>query len=348
MTYSLIVATIEEFEQGTWVADLESQTSFDGSFQLLDGSQWAGTKVDERFEPYRYFTRVVGGAGKLGATLQDKYYSGNVSLQVAVGDVCQESGESLGTVTSGLFLSTYMRLQGSTTSALNAIAKAFGQIWWIGRDGKVNMAVKRPTGPDCSGGRISADTDASIVLAAPTGVLLGVGYDSTGTAAKMEQVRHVRWSLTQQHLRAQLYAVPFLFRDPAVTAYSCLYSALVDTDHGDGTIDVIADGRFGVTRVPLLCGVPGSKVTMMGGDQVTLGFLGGDPQKPFAVAMGQLETATKQVARNGDSVSVTFTTADAALILAPPGTSGGPCSAAGNITVTGTITSGTSRISVGD
>jgi hypothetical protein len=49
------------------------------------------------------------------------------------------------------------------------------------------------------------------------------------------------------------------------------------------------------------------------------------------------------IGRVGDAVSVTFTTADAALILAPPGTVGGPCSAAGAITLTGTITAGSAK-----
>lgn len=53
------------------------------------------------------------------------------------------------------------------------------------------------------------------------------------------------------------------------------------------------------------------------------------------------------VGRVGDQVQVTFTAADAALVIAPAGTAGGPCSAVGAITLTGTITAGSSNVTSG-
>ena len=67
---------------------------------------------------------------------------------------------------------------------------------------------------------------------------------------------------------------------------------------------------------------------------------------PSAAAVN-LAGGGQAVGRVGDKVSVTFTLADAALILAPPGTGGGPCSMLNPITLTGTITAGSSKVAAG-
>jgi hypothetical protein len=303
VSYEIIEAQIEEFQQATWVADLVSAMSFGGSgtFTLNDGSTWTGATVSERFDVYRYHTRVVGGAGKLGAIVQDKFYSGNVSLQVAVGDICNEGGESIGQVAPGIILTTYQRQQGTVAAALNQLAAEFGMIWWIDRNGLVNMNTARPTSGDANGTRISSDVDASIVLVDPVSVVLGASYDSSDSTAAMKAIQHVRWRQTDKQFSAEIYPVPFLYRPPTLTVYERMYNARVDKDNGDGTIDVIVDQRFGVTAVPFFCGVPHSKTKLDGGDQVTFGFFGGNPNAPFATTTAQDTTATKQVARNGDS-----------------------------------------------
>ncbi len=98
--------------------------------------------------------------------------------------------------------------------------------------------------------------------------------------------------------------------------------------------------------MPLLCGVPGAKVTVNAGELVTVGFFAGDPQKPFAMAMAQNTSATKSVARNGDTCKVTIP-AGSFLISC----SGSPAVGVSNVNpidVTGTITSGSDRLKVGD
>ncbi len=365
MTYSPLEARIEEFQQATWVAELVSDASFGSSntFQLNDGSTWSGVSVSERYDVYRYYTTVVGGAGKLGVVIPDKFYSGSVSLQIAVQDICTACGESVGQVTAGLFLSTFQRQQGSASVALDALAAAFGLIWWIDRSGLVNMAAARPTGAEATGTRTSSDVDASIVLTEPQGVKLGVGYDTSDSVVKMPVIQHVRWFQNGEKFTAQLYPLPFLFRNPVQTDYDCLYDATVQQDHGDGTGDFYVDSRFYVT-CRLFCGVPGAKVTMQAGDEVTVGFFGGNPQKPFALGMAQNSAATKQVARNMDNIKATLTglapgtmlqlatILATAFVCAAPGspTTLNPAFAATapSLDILGTITSGTSRISVGD
>ena len=358
---TLISAQVEEFEQGAWVAEIVALESFSGSFTLFDGSTWTGTKVAERSEHAKFYTTVIGGQGHLGASVQDKYYAGNVALSIALSDLCNEGGETPGQATPGLFLSTYQRQAGTLAEALDGMADAFGQIWWIDRTGTLQMNTARPVGQEATGDRVSSDTDASAVLVNPQNLTLGSSYAVSDSGATMQTIRHIRWSQTPQRFSAQIYPVPFLYRPPVQTKYDRHYQAIVQVDNGDGTVDVIADnGRFGVTKVPLLCGVPGSKVKTKPNEVVTLGFFGGNPQKPYAVAMQQNTAATKQVARNTDPVKVTISVSNgklaalAAMITAPPG-GGGPCTAtpglippADSLDLTGTITQGSNRLMVDD
>lgn len=373
---TLLEAHIEEFEQGTWVADLIADMPFggvqtipaSGSFQLTDGSVWVGTKLFERQDRGRYFTKVVGGQGKLSAIVQDQFYQGAVSLQIAVQTVCAQIGELPGSIAPGVVLTQYQQLVGIGSEALDGLAKAAGGavspgsaplLWWIGRDGTLQMQLPDPISGGRSGTALvsgtqdmnTVDVDGSAELVEPQSAMLGALY---GTQA----VRHIRWKMAPNRFSARLFFVPFVFRPPTQRKYDALYNAAIESDNGDGTVNVIAyrspsDGKapgFGVHQVPLFCGVPGSKVKMNPGEQVTLGFFGGDPQKPFCVAMAQDTTATKAVARKGDSVKVTIDALGmitlGGQLSAPPG--GGPCVGSGTFDITGTITSGSERLKVGD
>lgn len=86
----------------------------------------------------------------------------------------------------------------------------------------------------------------------------------------------------------------------------------VNVNAGSGTVNLTTSGTVNV-------GGSGATVNMSGS--------GGQP-----------------VAREGDAVQVTFTTADGALIIAPAGSGGGPCTTAG-FTLTGTVTAGSPKVS---
>lgn len=390
---ALLEAHIEEFEQGTWVADLIADQAFNGSFQLPDGSTWIGTKVSEIQDRGRFFAKVVGGNGCLRATVLDQFYQGQVSLQVIVNAVCgaagstvagvSDRGENVGGTAPGVFLSQYQRFVGTRAEALDAIAKAAGGavtpgaeplLWWIGRDGALQMQLPNPAyGSRNVPGLVSGtqdmdqvDVDGSVSLVQPQGAVLGAMYGSPVA----QPVRHIRWKYTGETFAARLFFVPFIFRAPTQTKYDRMYDAKIVADNGDGTVDVLAyrspsEGKapaFQVSKVQLFCGVPGSKVKMNAGEECTLGFFGGDPQKPFAVAMKQDATVlpTKKVARNGDSVVVTLTATLLAQLAASFVSPAGPCVYTPSpapppppvpppgIDVSGSITSGSARILIGD
>lgn len=339
-------ATIDEFEQGSWVADIVTFDQFSGTFQLQsDGDTWTGTKVSERFDDGKFYTRVIGGQNHLATVIDDKYYNGSVSLTAALQDICNDGGESIGSAKAAIFLTPFMRIRGKVSEALQTLAEAFSLMWWIDRDGTLSVNDARQGSGSATGYRVKSDTDSCVTLDESTGVKLGATYSSDENDTMT--IRHVRWRLTKAQLLADIYAVPFLFRPPTDNRYSGLRDARVDRDNGDGTIDVIASGRFGVTKVQLLCGVPGSKVEVRGGEIVSLGFFGSDPQKPFAIAMGQDVTAVKRVARVGDTIDLgvgAVLTGNATGVV--PGaivfTLSAPAPSVG------TVSSGSARIKIGD
>ncbi len=345
-----IVATIEEFESGTWVADLVLLEAFDGSFDL-GGATWTGTVFSERLDRERYHTRVVGGGGGLATVLRDKFYSGSVAVTTAVGDIAREASETIGTV-SPKFMSNFERIKGTAAQGLDSLALAFGMLWWIGRDGKINMKTARDTGSAASGSLVSQGA-YSATLVQPADVTIGGTYDAGDGVAKT--IRHVRWFYTSDHFEAELYFLPFVFRNPVQNKYDSLDSASVDRQNADGTLDVIVAGRYGVTKVPLYAGIPGAKLKVNGGESVMLGYFGGDPQKPFCVSVAQDLTAVHEVARKMDSVNVgTLVLAYAGpgalsgSYVAPDGTTTAIANAGPPIMLAGQISSGSSRVKLGD
>lgn len=344
---------IEEFEQGAWVADIVSLEEFDGSFEFA-GATWTGTAVSSSEHVDRFRTRVIGGANGLSETVGHKWYDGSVSLQSAVQEVCRICGETFGSSETAKFLSTFQRLEGPARAALDAIAAAFSLIWWIGRDGKLSMLAERSSSAEVKGENIAVESD-SATIANPESIEIGATFDD-------KTVRHIRWKMTAAKIEAQVYYVPFIFRAPTETRYGRMYNAKVDKQNSDGTIDLIADGKFGVTKVPLFCGVPHSKVKVDGGDQVILGFFGADPQKPFAVAMNQDTGATKEVARKGDGAgagSMVFVHTPASGPAVPcvlsitynPGDGSSPqvlAAGSGTLNIKEKITAGSERLKVGD
>ncbi len=338
----IIELIIEEFESGAWVADVVSLDEFTGSFDFA-GVTWTGTLLSSQEYVDRITSKIIGGKNGISKTIQSQWYDGSVSVQVGVQDVCRLSGETFGSAQTGKVLNTFQRHSGPAYEALNAIAEAFDLMWWIGRDGQLRMLSERTSSATVVG-ELGERGESSVIVTNPQTLEIGSTLDD-------KTIRHIRWRLTQDSFYAEAYFVPFIFRPPTNTKYSRMYNAKVDKQNSDDTIDVIADGKFGVTKVPLFCGIPHSKVKIDPGDQVILGFFGASPQKPFAVAMSQDTGATKEVARKGDSIDA------GSLLVVSPGV--GTCTItyvpAGGVPVPGTtaldggkVTSGSARIKIGD
>lgn len=125
-----------------------------------------------------------------------------------------------------------------------------------------------------------------------------------------------------------------------------------------------------LTQLVLWPGPSGAVAVPAPGSLVRIGFVNGDPTKPFVQGLDpnskpltvvvdasveaslgpsapvvQLAGGGPPIARVGDSVLVTISIAQGALFVAPPG--GGPCVVAAPIPVTGTITSGSLKATSG-
>jgi hypothetical protein len=285
--------TVEEFEQGAWVAEIESIDPVTGSFELA-GKTWVGSVVAERNENGVRCATIVGGRGGLNVAIGDRYYDGRTTYAEIVRAIAQSAGERVGSVRSGS-TQTYMRLRGTAGETLQRFCETYGLQWWIDRSGLLQVGA-RPSGSDSLGVRVESYPDGAVSLINPERVTIGGTYDG-------RTIKHVRWCQDADRFEALLYfkAIAPAELDQAID-YRVLQQARVDRQHEDGTIDVIVSGRFAVTNVTFLSGIPDSQLQLLGGDLVTLGFYNGDPRAPFAMGTGQSQTEKARVAREGDSV----------------------------------------------
>lgn len=143
--------------------------------------------------------------------------------------------------------------------------------------------------------------------------------------------------------------------------YFASYSAIVNTDNGDGTLDITPeDSRLhSMSGIPKLHGLPGVVSTVAQNAKVVFVFQNGDPSKP-AVVLYDATAATKvslqgsainlaadpgaaAVGRVGDQVKVTLTPANIATMVIANG--GGTVVATNPVDVVGTITAGSPKVS---
>lgn len=162
-------------------------------------------------------------------------------------------------------------------------------------------------------------------------------------------------------IQAEMFQVPYLgLYEYTIQAAT---SSTVDGTPTDTSIPMPS-----VTGVPLRSSVLGATATPTVGGRCLIMFVGGDPTRPIcvstdpipviatvdassAVNVGPSATAVvlagggPAVGRVGDVVHVTFTLLDASAITANLST--GICSITAPLTLTGTITSGSSKVSSG-
>lgn len=99
------------------------------------------------------------------------------------------------------------------------------------------------------------------------------------------------------------------------TLYLVTYSAVVQQQHDDDTIDVLPDDERvrgnGLQRVQIRHGLPGVRVRVRQGSTVLLSWENGNPKRPYA-AMWEpsaiesiaFDGGTRPVARKGDPVAL--------------------------------------------
>jgi hypothetical protein len=286
---------VEEPYSGAWVADTVDTAAPTGSVAMPGTDPWIGTVVSSVQDGGRYLSRIVGGRGGLGKTLPDRWYNGTLLADTVAQDAIAEASESAGSVALGVRIDSWLRKADTLGNALSQLVATSGGVWWLARDGSVNVGPSRAGSviSPSTVAKVSTDVDGSVLLNLNTAVV------KPGDTWLGRTIKHVRHTLTSDSFTSAIS-----FDDlPSLTLsldYLRTYSARVDSQHSDGTLDLIADGRFAVTSVPWLTGVP-AKVTILPGDLVTLGWLGGDPRAPYAALLAQT-SGTKAAAGVGDTV----------------------------------------------
>ena len=281
-----ISALIDEPARGAWVADTVTAEQPTGSFELGD-TTWSGAIASPGavLDGSRYRCRIVGGKGKLGTVLRDKNYSGAVSWVRIAQDIIRDAGELAGALTVSGNASYYERVPGLTAGqALAELCAAANATWWVGRDGLVNVAPARVASAvdETNAHRVAYDVDGTVVLNETRAADVNPGQTLDG-----KPIAALRWSLTPERLTVECAFTSVTFPDQRERFYERTYSAKVHQQNGDGSVDVIANGLFAMSRVPLLSGVPGAQLTVLPGELVCVGFFNANRSQPYALAMQQ-------------------------------------------------------------
>ena len=102
------------------------------------------------------------------------------------------------------------------------------------------------------------------------------------------------------------------------TKYFKQYPCTVQAQTGDGPVDVLPDdaeiaGPGGLQGVPIWNGLPGITVEVEPGARVLLGFIAGDPRRPYvslwekaSIKAIRFDGGDKPIAREGDPVVAFF------------------------------------------
>lgn len=291
---------VEEPERGAWVADLRFSASPSGAFELVSGeASWSGTVLySEDAGGGMFPTRIVGGAGKLGTIVPDKWYRGGGTGNTIAADIIRSAGEQAGTIDLPVRCPQYHRNRGTAGEALDALCDLLGADWWTARDGTICAGTRPETDLDLTG-RVKVETvsDGSVTLSVTStlGIVPGAMYAGNKS-------RHVRYSLGDK-LTVELSRRPWpcVVQDTTELDLSATHKAVCESQNGDGTLNLIVDGRYSLTAVPWLSGVPG-KVTINTGDLVSVGFWNRDQRQPYAFAIGQSTGTLAPSARVQDQV----------------------------------------------
>jgi hypothetical protein len=286
--------TIEEPERGAWVADVESRAAYDGALDF-GGVTWTGRLVSSAVENGRYRMRIAGGAGDLGAVLPDKWYLGGGSGNAIVGDI----GAAIGMQASPDLpqrVASWQRARSSAGEALDRLCDALGAQWWVARDGVLHAGV-RDGGALADATVVDTGSDGIVTLAADT--LAGVTPGRTLPSGVV--IRHARHIQQGAELRSEVSTVPLRIREPSGLGYLRVHRGVVESQHADGSLDLIVDGTHSLTRVAWLPGAPMACVLEPGDVVSVASWAGGDPRQWYATGMSRVANLAP-IAGVGDSV----------------------------------------------
>ncbi|HVZ89643.1 MAG TPA: hypothetical protein VHG72_21960 [Polyangia bacterium] len=320
--FDAIETRLTDPRTGAWHADLivDNPAALTGQVTLVidanDGTQQTrvGTALPARTGVFvdTAHVRVVAGAGGLGTSATPRHYNG-VSVAVVLGDLLSAAGETLSSIADQTVLSAALDAWTTTATPVGTLitlllaAGAPGASWrmlpdgtlWVGTDTFPAQTI------DSSLYQIredAAETNSMRILVDAPLPLVGTVFEGRQVSATEAHVGQEGDTVSMtvwfedgtpgvaDRLRAALDAIA---QDSTARTdridYSRTYHATVIEQSG-ATVDVQPDQVEGkalladMAGVPLLLGLPGASVNGTSGGKVRIGWLGGDPSKPYAVS----------------------------------------------------------------
>lgn len=347
---------------GQWTADvtLDVDAGPSGACSIsLDGRVYTGHVVRGAVYAGAWRGRIVGSAGLLADAPATALQGATLALVLR--DLAGAVGITLAADTGALDAAAprWHRHTGPASQAVADIARAAGYAWrvrpdgtlWLGSDTWATVTPASPVDvldelPEA--GRITLAGDTLDIAPGTTLALRGRDPVRVGCVEHRATADDVQTVVVAEREGGTLLAAldRLLSRLTRRVDYTALWPARVVAQQGN-SLDLVPDSP----RVAPCQGVPyrtlrGLSVDVSAGARVLLGYEGGDPSQPYALAW-ELGSATAvrvnggstRAAREGDSVSVTLPIG----ALIPPASPGGPLPAA-PLTLTGTITSGTTAL----
>jgi hypothetical protein len=272
-------------------------------------------------------------------------------------------------VDASLFLASWTRAAGTVGTAIAALAEHIGGTWRVLPDGTVWLGTE--TWPASKARKpliLDEDTATGRLYMAPEPLNLLPGTTLDGR--KLSSVKYVIRpdvveciaTTEREKPRADVdrtlggVLTRLINRVMSRVDYYTLYASRVVVQHADGTIDVIPDDPRMPSKahVPIRS-LPGTKVKVVAGARVLLGFENGDPSKPIASTWeeGGLEAleigGARPVARLGDQVIMTMPTTIPITGLVAPVPPGGTFTGTMTVTtpMTGSIITAAEKLKTG-
>lgn len=332
----LLAAHIAEPESGLWWAELQvtGAEPLAGPVDIeIDGVTWTGAARSSANDGGRQRALVMGGNDALGTVIPDRQHQGGTTLGTVAGDLLRDAGEVLATAGQGsdaaalaVALPSWQRLRETAIGALDTLARTAGVRWRMLRSGLVAILAPASYPATAATVRVLADDSAAEVLT----VAVDAPTIEPGQTIGGKRVRRIEWTLTGDSLRGACYYGTVA--SPATLEHRSIWTAGIDSQNSDGSLDLIAAARYGLKGVPFFSGLPGVRVEPKPGASVLGGYAQGDPRAPVAFAangsggikIGSLVLVTASVSGVPVVVGASWFDADAAgdaaaeILGAPP------------------------------
>lgn len=289
-----------------------------------DGAQvFRGTVVRSGVFADTGHLRVVAGAAGLGTSATPRHYQGP-SVRTVLRDLLSDAKETLASSADASILATGLDAWTTTATPIGTLislllaAAAPGSSWrmlpdgtlWVGREtwpaANIDSTLYQVFQDSPESGDMVIGVDAPLPLVATTFEGRRVSYAEANVGQGGKGVEMHLWFEDASvdpvdRLKKSLGGV--VRRAAARTDridYGRHYPAVIVSQSGP-TVDVQPDQVGGrallpdMAGVPLLLGLPGASVSGTQGGHVQVGWHGGDPARPYAVAFDSADTFLKLV-----------------------------------------------------